>query len=391
MTLRRLKDANIENSRVFVRCDLNVPLKDGKVADDTRLTASLETLNWLLERGNSLIVASHLGRPKGQVVPELQIKPVGERLAELLGRPVRTAFDCVGEEATSLAQTLGPGEVLLLENLRFHAEETKGDREFASQLASLAEVYVNDAFGTCHRAHASVSGIPEFIPGYAGFLIDREVTALERLLHGEGKFTDVLGGAKVSDKIALVRELLDRVDTILIGGGMAFTFLKTQGFEIGGSLFEEDRFEEAREVLELAERRGKELLLPGDAVAAVAPDDPAGMQTCHMDVFPTDRMGVDIGPSTAVVFSKALRDSERIFWNGPMGIFEVPEFSAGTNAIAHAVAQSEGFSVIGGGDSVSAVNNIGVAEKIDHISTGGGASLEYVEGRVLPGIAALTE
>jgi phosphoglycerate kinase len=391
MALRRLSEAQIEGRKVFVRCDLNVPLNDGKVADDTRITSSLETLRWLLDRGNSLIVASHLGRPKGKVVPELQIRPVGERLSELLDHPIRYALDCTGEEAIVMSRTLNSGEVVLLENLRFYPGETAGDRDFAAHLASLAEIYVNDAFGTCHRAHASVSGIPEFIPGYAGFLIEKEVSALDSLLNGKGSFTAVLGGAKVSDKIGLVRNLLDRVDRILIGGGMAFTFLKAMGFEIGLSLLEEDYIEEAGKVLELAKEKDRELLLPGDAAAAISTDEPSGMQTCHMDVFPSDRVGVDIGPNTAAVYSREIRESERIFWNGPMGIFEVPEFAAGTNAVAYAVAQTEGYTVIGGGDSVSAVNKLDIADKIDHISTGGGASLEYVEGRVLPGIAALSE
>jgi phosphoglycerate kinase len=385
-------ELDLAGKRLFLRADLNVPLAGGAVADDTRLTAVLPTIHHALERGARVVLASHLGRPKGRRAAEFSLEPVAGRLAALLGRPVRLAPDCVGPEVEAMARALEGGDVLLLENLRFHPEEEKNDEGFARSLAALADVYVNDAFAAAHRAHASTAAITRFLqPAAAGLLMQRELDALGRVLGAPARpLHAVLGGAKVSDKVVLVEHLLDRVDALLIGGGMAFTFLRAMGHDIGRSLVEPDRVETARRVLETARRRGVQVLLPVDAVVAPAPDSPSGRAVGVREI-PTGEMGLDIGPRTAERFATALRDAKTIVWNGPMGVLERAPFADGTVAVARAVAESRAFSVVGGGDTVAAVNQAGVADRIGYISTAGGAFLEFLEGRVLPGVEALTD
>ncbi|HXG03279.1 MAG TPA: phosphoglycerate kinase [Candidatus Binatia bacterium] len=378
--------------RVFVRADLNVPLEGDTVADDTRLRAVLPTLQHALEAGAAVVLASHLGRPKGKPDPRLSLAPVARRLEQLLGRPVRLAPDCVGPEVEGLAKALQPGEILLLENLRFHPEEEANDEGFARALAALADCYVNDAFAAAHRAHASIEAITRFLqPAAAGLLMQRELAALTRILESpERPLVAILGGAKVSDKVALVEHLLARVDSLIIGGGMAFTFLRSLGHDVGRSVVEADRVETARRVLDHARRRGIPVLLPVDAVVAEGPDSAAGRSVTVREI-PAAQMGLDIGPLTVERFTAALKPARTIVWNGPMGVFERPPFAAGTLAVARAVADSPAFSVVGGGDTVAAVNQAGVADRIGYLSTAGGAFLEFLEGRTLPGVAALTE
>jgi phosphoglycerate kinase len=378
--------------RVFVRADLNVPVEGETVADDTRLRAVLPTLQHALEAGAAVVLASHLGRPKGKPDPRFSLAPVARRLERLLGRPVRLAPDCVGPEVEALAKALQPGEILLLENLRFHPEEEANDEGFARALAALADCYVNDAFAAAHRAHASIEAITRFLqPAAAGLLMQRELEALTRILEApERPLVAILGGAKVSDKVALVEHLLARVDSLIIGGGMAFTFLRSLGHEVGRSLVEPDHVETARRVLEQARRRGVPVLLPVDAVVAENPDSPAGRSVTVREI-PAAQMGLDIGPLSVERFTAALKPARTIVWNGPLGVFERPPFAAGTLAVARAVADSPAFSVVGGGDTVAAVNQAGVADRIGYLSTAGGAFLEFLEGRTLPGVAALTE
>ena len=382
----------LRGRRVFLRADLNVPLEAGAVTDDTRLRAMLPTLEHALGAGASVVLASHLGRPKGGPDLRWSLKPVAERLSALLGRPVPLAPDCVGDATGALAKALGPGEVLLLENLRFHPEEEKNDDAFAQALAGLADVYVNDAFAAAHRAHASIAAITHHLaPAAAGLLMRRELEALGRILEApERPLVAVLGGAKVSDKLALVEHLLGRVDALLIGGGMAFTFLLALGHAVGRSLVEPDRIETARHALETSRRRGVPLVLPVDTVVAEGLDSPSGRAVAVREI-PADRMGLDIGPVTVDRFREPLKTARTIVWNGPMGVFEKPPFAAGTVAMARAVAESGAFSVIGGGDTIAAVNQAGVANRIGYISTAGGAFLEFLEGRRLPGVEALTE
>jgi phosphoglycerate kinase len=382
----------LAGARVFLRADLNAPLADGKVAEDTRLTAVLPTVNLALERGASVVLASHLGRPKGTPTPEFSLKPVAEHLAKLLGRPVPLAADCVGPEVTAQARALAPGELLLLENLRFHPEEEKNDDGFARQLAALAECYVNDAFAAAHRAHASIEAITHHLqPAAAGLLMERELAALGRILEAPARpLVAILGGAKVSDKIALVEHLLERVDALLIGGGMAFTFLRALGHEVGRSLLEADRVEMARQILEAARRRSVQLVLPVDAIVAPGIDAPSGRSLSVREI-PAEMMGLDIGPLTVARFASVVATARTIVWNGPMGVFEKPAFASGTLEVARAVADSPGFSVIGGGDTIAAVRQVGVLQKIGYVSTAGGAFLEFLEGGKLPGVEALTE
>jgi phosphoglycerate kinase len=377
--------------RVFLRADLNAPLAEGKVAEDTRLTAILPTVNLALERGASVVLASHLGRPKGPT-PELSLKPVADHLGRLLGRPLPLAPDCVGPDVTERARALAPGELLLLENLRFHPEEEKNDDGFARQLAALADCYVNDAFAAAHRAHASIEAITHHLqPAAAGLLMGRELAALGRILEAPARpLVAILGGAKVSDKIALVEHLLDRVDALLIGGGMAFTFLRALGHDVGRSLLEADRVETARQVMEAARRRSVQLVLPLDAIVAAAIDVPAGRSVSVREI-PADMMGLDIGPLTVARFASVVATAQTIVWNGPMGVFEKAAFASGTLGVARAVADAPGFSVIGGGDTIAAVHQVGVLQKIGYVSTAGGAFLEFLEGRRLPGVEALTE
>jgi phosphoglycerate kinase len=382
----------LAGKRVFVRADLNAPLGGGTVADDTRLRAVIPTLRLALDRGAAVVLASHLGRPKGGPDPKLSLEPVAERLGELLARPVPLAPDCVGEATRAQAQAVKAGELLLLENLRFHPEEEKNDDGFARQLAELADCYVNDAFAAAHRAHASIEAITHHLqPAAAGLLMQQELSALGRILEApERPLVAVLGGAKVSDKVTLVEHLVGKVDALVIGGGMAFTFLRALGHAVGRSLVEPDRIETARSALEQARRRGVQLALPVDAVVADGLDSPSG-RAVGIRQIPDDQMGLDIGPRTIEQFTAVLAKAKTIVWNGPMGVFEKPPFAVGTVAIARAVAGAAAFSVIGGGDTIAAVNAAGVSDKIGYISTAGGAFLEFLEGRTLPGVAALTE
>jgi len=384
---------DLAGKRVFLRVDLNVPLEAGRVAEDTRIRAVLPTIEHCLKAGASVILASHLGRPKGTVDPRYSLKPVAVRLEELLGRPVPLLPDCVGPEVEAAAAALKPGETVLLENLRFHAGEEGNDPEFARRLAALADVYVNDAFAAAHRAHASTEGITRFLqPAAAGLLMARELEALGRIFERpERPMAAVLGGAKVSDKLALVEHLLARVDTLLIGGGMAFTFLAALGYGVGRSLLEAERLEAARAILGRARSLGVRMRLPVDVAAASAPDSAEGIRTVGVREIPDDLMGLDVGPLTVAQFGAALQGAKTVVWNGPMGVFEKPAFAAGTLGLARAVAGCGAFSVIGGGDTIAAVRQAGVTDRIGYISTGGGAFLEFLEGRTLPGVAALSE
>jgi phosphoglycerate kinase len=387
-----IEQVELGGRRVFLRADLNAPLEQGAVSDDTRLTAVLPTIRHALDRGAAVVLASHLGRPKGGPDPKYSLKPVAKRLEALLERPVPLAPDCVGETVEGLARGLKPGQVLLLENLRFHPEEEANDDGFARRLAALADVYVNDAFAAAHRAHASIAAITRHLqPAAAGLLMRRELEALGRILEAPARpLVAVLGGAKVSDKIALVEHLLARVDALLIGGGMAFTFLRALGHGVGKSLVEVDRVEMARATLEAARRRGVQIVLPVDAVVAAGLDSPSGRAVSVRDIG-AEQMGLDLGPLSVERFAAVLKNAKTIVWNGPMGVFEKPAFATGTVALARAVAESGAFSVIGGGDTVAAVNQAGVAARIGYISTAGGAFLEFLEGRTLPGVEALTE
>jgi len=387
-----IEQLDLGGRRVFLRADLNVPLEGEAVADDTRLTAVLPTVEHALKAGAAVVLASHLGRPKGKSDPKYSLRPVAERLEILLGRPVPLAPDCVGEATTALARGLQAGEILLLENLRFHEEEEANDDGFARQLAALADCYVDDAFAAAHRAHASIDAITRHLkPAAAGFLMRRELDTLARILERpERPLTALLGGAKVSDKLALVEHLLERVDALVIGGGMAFTFLRAMGHDVGRSLVEPDRVDTAGRVLESARRRGVPLVLPVDAVVAPGLDSPQGRAVGVREI-PADQMGLDIGPRTVERFAATLKSARTVVWNGPMGVFEKAPFAAGTLAVARAVVESGAFSVVGGGDTAAAVTRAGVADRIGYISTAGGAFLEFLEGRALPGVEALTD
>jgi phosphoglycerate kinase len=386
---KTIRDIEVEGKRVLVRVDFNVPLAEGRVTDDTRIRAALPTINYLLEHGAKVILMSHLGRPKGKVVDELRLDPVAERLAELLGRPVRKLDDCVGPEVETTVMEMRPGDIILLENVRFHPEDESNDPAFARKLASLADIFVNDAFGAAHRAHASTVGVAEYLPSVAGFLMEKEMTFLGQALAApEHPFVAILGGAKVSDKIGVIDNLLTRVDGLLIGGGMANTFLKAQGYETGQSLVEDESLDVARETLE---RGGERLALPVDVVVAERFDAEAASRVVPVDQVPEDWRILDIGPETVELFNQKLAGARTVVWNGPMGVFEFPRFAAGTVAIAHILADSGATTIIGGGDSVAAVEQAGLAAKMTHISTGGGASLEFLEGKELPGVAALLE
>ncbi len=393
MDKKTVRDLDVAGKKVLVRVDFNVPLNDkGEITDDTRITASLPTIQYLLEQKAAVILMAHLGRPKGQVKPELSLAPVAKHLGKLLGKKILFAPDCVGEAAQAAASKLKPGHILLLENLRFHKEEEKNDMEFAEKLASLADLYVNDGFGVSHRAHASVEGVTHFLPAAAGFLLEKEIQyvgqAVTNPLH---PFVAIIGGAKVSDKIGVISNLLDKVDTLLIGGGMANTFLAAQGYKMGKSLVEEDKLDLAKELLAKAKKNKVNMLLPTDLVmsAAFAPD--AEHVTEKVKNLNQAYMALDIGAETSKAYAEALADAKMIVWNGPMGVFEMDAFCKGTEAVAKAVAKSRATSIVGGGDSVAAIEKLGLAKRITHISTGGGASLEYMEGKVLPGVAALDD
>ena len=391
---KTVKDVDVRSRRVLVRVDYNVPLDaNGNVSDDKRITASLPTINYLLEQGARIILCSHLGRPKGEVKKEFSLAPVAKRLKELLPNVnIYFASDCIGEEAQQKAAALKDGEILLLENLRFHKEEEKNDPEFAKKLASLAEIYVSDAFGTVHRAHASTAGVAAYLPAVAGFLIGKELSIMGGALENpERPFVAILGGAKVADKIGVITNLLNKCDTLLIGGGMAYIFFKAMGYEIGDSLLDAESIDLAKQLMETAKEKGVKLLLPVDTVVAKAFAADAEHMTVASNAIPAGWQGLDIGEKTRELFAAEIKNAKTVIWNGPMGVFEFPEFAKGTEAVAKACAECGGTTIIGGGDSASAVKKLGYADKMTHISTGGGASLEFLEGKVLPGVAALND
>ncbi len=393
MEKKTIRDVDVAGKTVLVRVDFNVPQdKDGNVTDATRIEAALPTVRWLLERNARVVLMSHLGRPDGKVVDKLRMAPVARELEKLLGQPVKTAPDSVGPEVERMVRDLKQGEVLLLENLRFHPEEEANDPEFARQLASLADLYVNDAFGTAHRAHASTAGVASFIPAVAGFLMEKELAALGSILENPARpLAAIIGGAKVSSKIKVLQNLLTKVDVLIIGGGMANTFLKARGLQVGKSLLEEDKVEVARDLMNQAQQKGVKLGLPTDVVVAERFEAEAPSKVVAVDDVPEGWVIMDIGPRTVDEFVKLLEPARTVFWNGPMGVFEMPRFANGTKAIAEILAKSSATTVVGGGDSVAAVEQMGYADRMTHISTGGGASLELVEGRTLPGVAALQD
>jgi phosphoglycerate kinase len=388
--MRSVRDLALQGRKLFLRVDFNVPLDGGRVSDDTRIAETLPTVRLALERGARVLCASHLGKAKGKRRPELSLAPVAVRFAELLGRSVRFVDDCVGPEAAKAADALAPGEVLLLENLRFHAGEEGNDPQFAAELAALADVYADDAFGAAHRAHASVVGVPALMKEKgAGLLLEKEVRELSRLLEPDRPFAAILGGAKISGKIDTLRVLSRRADILLVGGGMANHFVRALGLSVGKSLLEEDKVPLAREILDFCKEQKKTIALPSDFVVAKSPDDGAGAKTVGIDKIPADRMALDVGPKTLEQFRRLLAPAKTIFWNGPMGVFEKPPFDAGTRGVARIVAESSAVTVVGGGESVQAAHAAGVAEKFTHVSTGGGASLEFLAEGTLPGIEAL--
>ncbi len=386
---KTVKDIDFKGKRVLVRVDFNVPIKEGKVSDDTRIAAALPTIQYLLNQGAAVILCSHLGRPKGGPDPKYSMRPTAEHLSGLLGKPVAFAEDCIGPAASKAAEALNPGNVLVLENTRFHPEEEKNDPEMARQLASLADLFVNDAFGSAHRAHASTEGVAKFLPAVAGFLMEKEIQYLgQAISNPERPFIAILGGAKISDKIGVIKNLLQKADQVLIGGGMANTFFKAQGYPVGESLVEDEALETAREILQSG---GTRLRLPVDVVVAEKFDNDSPVKVMPMGPVPEGWRILDIGPQAVATFAKALKGAGTIVWNGPMGVFEMPNFALGTFGVAQAVAESGAVSIVGGGDSVAAINQSGLQDKITHISTGGGASLEMLEGLELPGVAALLD
>lgn len=389
---KSVKDIDVKGKRVFVRVDFNVPMEEGKVTDDTRIRAALPTIQYLIAEGAKVILASHLGRPKGEVKEELRLTAAGERLAELLGKDVQKLSESVGENVEQAISEMQEGDVVLLENVRFHAGEEKNDATLAQQFASLADVYVNDAFGAAHRAHATTAGIANYLPAVSGFLMQKELDVLGKALSNpERPFTAIIGGAKVKDKIGVIDHLLEKVDNLIIGGGLSYTFAKAQGYEIGTSLLEEDKIELAASFIKKAEEKGVNLYMPIDAVVADEFSKDANTKVVSIDEIPADYMGLDIGPKTAAKYAEVIQASKLIIWNGPMGVFELAPFAEGTKAVANAMAQTEGYTIIGGGDSAAAVEKFEVADHMSHISTGGGASLEFMEGKELPGVVALND
>ncbi|MTV50192.1 phosphoglycerate kinase [Heliobacillus mobilis] len=392
MQKQSIRDIDVQGKRLFVREDFNVPLKNGVITDDTRIRMTLPTIQYLVERGAKVILASHLGRPKGQVAEEYRLTPVAQRLSELLGKEVIKVNNSIGPEVKAAVERMADGDVLLLENVRFYNEETKNDPAYAKQLAELADIFVNDAFGTSHRAHASTAGVADYLPAVAGFLMEKELMMMGKAIDkAERPFAAVIGGAKVSDKIGVIENLLTKVDVLIIGGGMANTFLRAQGYEIGKSLVEPDKVELATELIFRAKAKGVQLLLPTDVVVAQEFKAGANQKTVAIDSIEEDWMVLDIGPKTAAAYAAVVEKAATVIWNGPMGVFEIDDFAKGTEAVARAMAVCQGTTIIGGGDSVAAVNKVGVADQMSHISTGGGASLEFLEGKVLPGVAALKD
>lgn len=389
---KTMKDIDVKGQRVFVRVDFNVPMADGAITDETRIRAAIPTIEYLVEQGAKVILASHLGRPKGEVKEDMRLTAVGIRLAELMGKPVTKLDESIGQAVEEAVANMQNGDILLLENVRFHAGEEKNDPTLAQQFAQLADIYVNDAFGAAHRAHASTEGIAKHIPAVSGFLMQKELDVLGKALSNpEHPFTAIIGGAKVKDKIGVIESLLEKVDHLIIGGGLSFTFIKAQGHDIGKSLLEEDKIELAKSFIEKAKAKGVQLHMPVDAVVANEFSQDAETQIVDVDAIPADWMGLDIGPKTAANYAEVIKNSKLIIWNGPMGVFEMDKFANGTKTVADAMATTAGYTVIGGGDSAAAVEKFEVADKMDHISTGGGASLELMEGKELPGIVALND
>ena len=390
MNKKTIKDIDVKNKKVLVRCDFNVPLdgETGEITDNRRIRAALPTIQYLLDNNAKVILCSHLGRPKGEVNEKYSLKPVALELSKLLGREVKLAHDVIGEDAENLTSNMKEGEIVLLENVRFHKEEEKNEPEFAKKLASFAEIYVNDAFGTAHRAHASTEGVSHYLPAVSGFLIEKELEFLGKALENpERPFVAILGGAKVSDKIGVIENLLEKVDTLIIGGGMAYTFLKAQGNNIGKSLCEEDKIDLAKIILEKAQEKGVKLILPVDNHVAIEYSNEAEDRFVASTEIPEEYMGLDIGPETIELFKSIVKDAKTVLWNGPLGVCEFKKYEVGTKAVAEMLSQSNAVTVIGGGDSAAAIEKLGLADKMTHISTGGGASLEFLEGKVLPGIA----
>ena len=391
---KTVKDIDVSGKRVLVRCDFNVPMKDGRITDDIRITSALPTVKYLMDNDARVILMSHMGRPKGEAKPEFSLKPVADRLSQLLGKDVIFAASdaVVDENVKKTADALLPGQVMLLENVRYRAEETKNQEPFTGQLASLGEIFVNDAFGTAHRAHCSTAGLAGYMPSVSGFLIEKEVKFLgDALENPQRPFVAIMGGAKVGDKIPVIENLIKKVDSLIIGGGMSYTFFKAMGYEIGTSILDEESIGLAKELMEKAEDAGVELLLPVDTVCSKTFDNESEKGVFDRDKIPADMMGMDIGPKTVELYREAIAKAKTVVWNGPAGVFEMPNFAEGTRAIAEALAASEAVTIIGGGDSAAAVEQFGYADKMTHISTGGGASLEFLEGKELPGIACLEE
>lgn len=393
MNKKTVKDIDLKGKKVFVRCDFNVPMDEKQnITDNTRIVAALPTIKYLIEQNCKIILASHLGRPKGEIKKEFSLAPVAKELSKLLGKEVYMSKDVVGEDATSKSANLKQGEIMLLENVRFHREETDNDPEFAKKLASMAEVFVNDAFGTAHRAHASTTGIADYLPGVSGFLIEKELKFLGNAVENpERPFVAILGGAKVSDKIGVIDSLLDKVDTLMIGGGMAYTFFKAQGYEVGNSICEMDKLELAKEAMVKAKQKGVKLMLPVDTKVGKEFKPDTESKTVKYTEIPSDWEGFDIGEETIKMFVEELKTAKTVIWNGPLGLFEFDQFAIGTNAIAKALSEIKATTIIGGGDSAAAVQKAGLGDKMTHISTGGGASLEFLEGKKLPGIECLQD
>jgi len=390
---KTLKDYNFKGKKALVRVDFNVPLENGNITDDTRIQAALPTIEYLIREGARVILMSHLGRPKGKVVDELRLDPVAERLADLLGKEVSKVDDCIGDEVKEAVENLKDGDVLVLENTRFYPEEKNNDPEFSRKLASLADVFVSDAFGAAHRAHASTVGVTEFLPSVAGFLMQRELNVLGEVMEApEHPFVAIMGGAKVSDKIGVIRNLMDKIDYLLVGGGIANTFIKARGYETGKSLVEEDKLDLARELLDEAAEKGVEIVIPIDVVVADEFSNDANMKVVKIDEIPEDWESLDSGgPETIKLYSDIIKKAKTVIWNGPLGVFEFDKFAKGTNAIAQALAESNAKTIIGGGDSAAAIKKAGLEDKMTHISTGGGASLMFFEGKPLPGVEALDD